>query len=130
MADQAQSTDRPLSNVFRESFLALLEQPEHEAAFRVVGDLLRDLAYEGRRLLTSKADDGSSTRRSVHGATGDVLQAVEQLADLGRLVEEASLSREESRLLLAVGDAAADLQPIAEHLAAAFAAFAAGADEG
>lgn len=129
MADQEQSTEQPLSSVFRESFLAVLERPEHEAAFRVVGGLLHDLAYEGRRLLTSPDGRGSSTRRDVRGATGDVLQAVEQLADLGRLVEEANLPREEARLLLAVGDAAADLQPVAARLSAAFADFAAAADE-
>jgi hypothetical protein len=126
MADQEQSTEqpsRPLSNVFRESFLAVLERPEHEAAFRVVGEVLHDLAHEGRRLLAAEAEQGTGAWRSVRGATGDVLQALAQLGDLGRLVEDGGLSREERRMLLAVGDAAVELQPIVARLNAAHAAF-------
>lgn len=127
----AQSTQppHPLSNVFRESFLALLERQEHEAAFRVVGELLHDLAHEDRRLLASETDQGSNTWRPVRGATGDLLQALGGLADLGRLVEDGGLSREERRMLLAVGDAAVDLQPVVARLNAAHAAFLAAEDE-
>jgi hypothetical protein len=123
MADREESTRPPLSNVFRESFLAVLERPEHEAAFRVVGEVLHDLAYEGRRLLAGP-ERGTGTDRTVRGATGDLMQAFEQLADLGRLVEEANLPREEARLLLVVGDTASDMQPIMARLNAAFTDFA------
>lgn len=112
---EPKSTRPPLSNVFRESFLAVLEQPEHEAAFRVVGEVLHDLAYEARRLLTAEGETGSGTWRSVRGATGDLLQALGPLGDLGRLVEDGGLSREERRMLLAVGDAAVDLRRTPER---------------
>lgn len=79
--------------------------------------------WKGRRLLEAPDSRESSTRREVLGASGNLHQALADLAGKGRLVEEASLDREETRVMLEVADAAAELKPISARLEAAIGKF-------
>lgn len=112
-----------LPMVFRESFVLLLHSDEREAALRLLDGTL----FSG--VLAARAGDGASwLQREASGALGDLRQAIDAIADLGRWVDEAELSREEARLAIAAGDVAAALQPFADSLDAALMAYLASAN--
>lgn len=73
MADQEQSTEQPLSQVsevFRESFVALFERPDHEAALRLVAEVVQDVVFEGRNaLLTAESRRETNIRRACRGGS-------------------------------------------------------------
>lgn len=127
MADQEQSTEQPLSKVsevFRESFIAIFERPDHEAALRVVAEVVQDVVFEGRNaLLTAESRGNTITRQSCRGAVGDLRQAANRLAEVARGIDEVGIERETVRMVLAVADAAAAVEPIAARLDAALAAY-------
>ena len=130
MADQEQSTEQPLSQVsevFRESFVALFERPDHEAALRVVAEVVQDVVFEGRNaLLTAERSRETNIRRSCRGAVGDLRQAANRLADVARGIDEVGTERETVRMVLAVADAAAAVEPVAARLEAALLAYLTG----
>lgn len=116
-------TDSKRSTVFRESFLALFEQPEHEAALRLIGKVLTSLVWEGKDLLDAPASTPRSTRlRDAKCAVGDLHQAVDMLSEIGQQVDD-GFKRETTRLMLAIADAADEVEPIADRLDAAFTRF-------
>lgn len=132
MPDQGKSTEQPQhkrSEVFRESFLGYFERPKDEAAMRRVGELVHDLACEGRALLEGK-EKADIWRTSIRSAVGDFQQGVDQLAEMARDLDEAgSGGRETVRIVLAITDALALVEPIADSLDAALAAYLAAEPE-
>jgi hypothetical protein len=130
MADQEQSTEQPLSQVsevFRESFIVLFERPDHEAALRVVAEVVQDVVFEGRNaLLTAQSRRETNIRRSCRGAVGDLRQAANRLAEVARGIDEVGTERETVRMVLAVADAVAAVEPIAARLEAALLAYVIG----
>lgn len=128
MPDQPQSIDPPqfpTSNVFRESFLAVFERADHEAALRLLGGLAHDLVFESRNLLDDDERGGDPVwRADIRGAVGDLRQAAAQLKDVARDLDEAGGGgRELVRVMLAVADAATEVEPIASRLDAALTAY-------
>lgn len=106
--------DANLARVFRESFLVLFKQPELQAALRVVDDVARSIVIEGRGAVEDCSGTfGASLQREMHGAIGDLRQAIESL---GSWIDQAELNRAESRLSLTAGDTAAELEPFASRL--------------
>lgn len=130
MADHEQSTEQPLSKVsevFRESFITIFERPDHEAALRLVAEVAQDLVWEGRKVLLTVESRGEPiTRQSCRGAVGDLRQAANRLADVARGIDEVGIERETVRMMLAVADAAAAVEPIAARLDAALVAYLTG----
>lgn len=123
------ATDPKRSTVFRESFLALFEQPEHEAALRSIGKVLTSLVWEGKDLLDAPASTPRSARlRDAQSAVGDLHQAVDILSEIGQQVDD-GFQRETTRLMLAIADAADEVKPIADRLQAAFDAWSAVEEE-
>lgn len=123
-------TDSKRSTVFRESFLALFERPEHEAALRLIGSVLTSLVWEGKGLLDAPAATPRSSRlRDARSAVGDLQQAVDMLSEIGQQVDD-GFKRETTRLMLAIADAADEVKPIADRLDAAFTRFLAAPEEG
>lgn len=127
MPDHPQSTEQPqypVSNVFRESFLAVFERTDHEAALRLLGGLAHDLAFESRNLLEATDRSGEPIWRvDIRGAIGDLRQAADQLKDVARDLDEAAGGRELVRVMLAIADAATEVEPIAARLDAALATY-------
>jgi len=123
------ATDSKRSTVFRESFLALFEQPEHEAALRLIGSVLTSLVWEGKDLLDAPAATPRSSRlRDARSAMGDLQQAVDMLSEIGQQVDD-GFERETTRLMLAIADAADEVEPIVARLQAAFDAWSAAGEE-
>jgi hypothetical protein len=127
MPDHPQSTEQSpylVSNVFRESFLAIFERTDHEAALRLLGGLAHDLVFESRELLEASDRSGEPIwRADIRGAIGDFRQAADQLKDVARDLDEAAGGRELVRVMLAIADAATEVEPIAARLDAALAAY-------
>lgn len=129
MPDLPQSTEHPqppylVSNVFRESFLSIFERADHEAAVRLLGALAHDLAFESRNLLEATDRSGDPIwRADIRGAIGDLRQAADQLKDVARDLDEAGGGRELVRVMLAIADAATEVEPIAARLDAALVAY-------
>lgn len=124
MPDQPQSIDPPqfpTSNVFRESFLAVFERADHEAALRLLGGLAHDLVFESRNLLDDDERSGDPVwRADVRGAIGDLRQAADQLKEVARDLDEAGGGgRELVRVMLMIADAATEVEPISARLDAA-----------
>jgi hypothetical protein len=117
-------TDANVARVFRESFVVLFEQPEHQAALRVVDDVARSIAIEGRDAIEDRSGTfGASLQREMPGVIGDLRQAIESLDSLGSWIDQAELDRAESRLSLTAGDTAAELEPFAARLDKALARY-------
>lgn len=128
MPDHPQSIDPPqfpTSNVFRESFLAVFDRADHEAAMRLLGGLAHDLVFESRNLLEDDSQNGDPVwRADIRGAIGDLRQAADQLKDVARDLDEAGGGgRELVRVMLTIADAAIEVEPIAARLDAALAAY-------
>jgi hypothetical protein len=101
----------------------MFERPEHEAALRLLAEVAREIIGEGRDQflrLESKLD--TITRQSCRGAVGDLRQAANELAEVARDLNEAS-DRESTRIMLAIADAAAEVEPIAARLDAMLARY-------
>lgn len=112
----------PVSMVFRESFLERFHHPEQQETLRVLDCLGSELVVEGRGVIGC-GPEADWPARLVRGATGDLHQAIDEMLEVAEWIERDPLEREASRLLLAVGDAVKRLEPIAERLDEALAAF-------
>jgi hypothetical protein len=137
MSDRAESTApvppspptppaRPeVSPMLRESFIAFFQQHGQESALRMLAELAYQLALEGRRNYLMANDEHALERTKVLSAAGDLRQAAEQLRESARSLAENSSSehREVLRVTLAIADASAAVQPIADQLDAAVARF-------
>jgi hypothetical protein len=130
--DQEQSTEVPqspsppvVSEVFRESFIAIFDRDDHAGAIRLLGKLAHDLVFESRELLESPGKPGDPIwRADIQGAIGDLRQAANQLADVARDLDEAGNGgRHTVRVMLAIADATNEVAPIADRLDAALAAY-------
>ena len=124
---EKKSTDVPqspaVSRVFRESFVAIFEQPEHEAALRLLAEVAREIIGEGRdQFLRVESKLDTITRQSCRGAVGDLRQAANELAEVARDLDDAN-DREGTRILLAIADAATEVEPIAARLDAMLARY-------
>jgi hypothetical protein len=124
---EQKSTDVPqppaVSSIFRESFVAFFEQPEQEAALRLLAELARGIIGEGRdHFLRVDSPLDTITRQSSRGAVGDLRQAANELAEVARDLDDAN-DREGTRMLLAIADAAAEVEPIAARLDAMLARY-------
>lgn len=130
MPDQSKSTRPPVARVLRESFVAYYQRDGQEAALRLLDELAYHFTCENRGGYLMAKDDDSITRSDILGAVGDLRQAADQLAESTRsLAELGSEEREVMRIALALADASADVQPIADRLDAAFARYVAGVAE-
>lgn len=126
-----QSTDVPqspsppvVSEVFRESFIAIFDRDDHEASIRLLAELAHDLVFESRELLESGKPGDFIWRADIRGAVGDLRQAANQLADVARDLDEAgSGGRSTVRAMLAIADASAEVAPVAARLDAVLAAY-------
>lgn len=117
---------REVSPMLRESFLAIFQQEGQAPALRLLGELVYQLACESRGgyLMAKDDEDDAFTRADVFGAVGDLRQAAEQLQEGAKaLAEIGSERREVMRVALAVADASAAVQPIADQLDAALAVY-------
>lgn len=123
-------TDKLLPQVFRESFLLLFEEREPEVALRALDRTINAVVWEGKDALETGHAEPFFLRREASGAIGDLWQAIESIANLGSWIEAAELKREEARLSIAAGDVAAALEPLAERLDAALAAYLAASGGG
>lgn len=124
MPEPSPKSTRPpksaVAEIFRESFLVVFERTEDETAFRHVAGILHDVLCEGRSAIAAGVD---IWQQSIRGAIGDFRQGVDQLADAARDLDEAgSGGRETVRIVLAIADALV-VQPLADQLDAALAAY-------
>jgi hypothetical protein len=123
MPDHEQST-RPVARVLRESFVSLYQRDGQEAALRLLDELAYQLTCESRGSYLMGEDQDAIERSEVLAAAGDLHQAAEQLKESARaLTENSSEDRELLRITLAVADASAEVQPIADRLDAALGRF-------
>jgi hypothetical protein len=119
--------ETPLSPVFRESALRHFEKPEQQATVREWGELLKELMNEGDAALQGgRGAPGEHWRRDAAGTVGDLMQAQAELALVASLLEDASEGEHGARLLVALADAAAAVEPIIAGLKAAIERFVAG----
>jgi hypothetical protein len=130
MPDQEQST-RPVARALRESFIAYFQEEGQEAALRLLDGLAYQLMLEGRSdYLMPEGERDHITEGDVLAAAGDLRQAADQLRESAQgLAEVGHEEREAMRITLAVADASAAVQPIADRLDAALAAYLAAASE-
>jgi hypothetical protein len=113
-----------VSPMLRESFLSIFQREGQEASLRLLGELAYQLVCEGRGGYLMGQDDDAITRTDVLGAVGDLRQAADQLAESTRsLAEIGSEEREVMRIALAIADASAAVQPIADQLDGALARY-------
>lgn len=129
MPDQEKST-RPVALALRESFIALYQRDGQEAALRLLDELAYQFTCECRgSYIMAKEDDGI-TRSDVLAAAGDLRQAADQLRESAQgLAEAGHEEREAMRVTLAIADASAAVQPIADQLDAALAIYLAASAE-
>lgn len=124
MADQAESTRPPTARVLRESFVAIFQRDTQEAALRLLDDLAHDFTSEQRGDYLMGEDDDSINRSEALGSAGDLRQAADQLRESAQgFAEAGGGDRRTMRLALAVADASAAVQPLADALDAALAAY-------
>lgn len=110
------------SKIFRESALSLFERPEHEESLRVFGALLWSLIFEGSGVVDSDTPTDDLWLHAA-GAIGDVKQAAEALGDTRWRLDDGGGGTEGARLLIALADAAAEVEAIAARLDAAAARY-------
>ena len=123
MADQEKCT-RSTARVLRESFIAVFQRDGQEAALRLLDDLAYQFTCEERGDYLMADEDDAIERSEALGAIGDIRQAADQLRESAQaLTENASEDRELLRVALAIADASAEVQPIADRLDAALARF-------
>jgi tRNA U34 5-methylaminomethyl-2-thiouridine-forming methyltransferase MnmC len=123
MADREKST-RPTARVLRESFIAYFQRDGQEASLRLLDELAYHFSCEERGSYLMGKADGAIERSEVLGAARDLRQAAEQLRESAHaLTENASEERELLRITLAIADADAEVQPIADRLDVALARF-------
>lgn len=124
------TTDAKLPQVFRESFLLLFEERTPQVALRALDATISAVVWEGKAAIDSSETGAEPClQREASGALGDLRQAIDSVADLGRWIDQAQLNRAASRLSLAAGDVAAELEPLAARLDAAIAAYLAASGE-
>ena len=132
MTSQEQST-RPVARVLRESFIAFFQRDGQEVALRLLDELAYQFTCEGRGdyLMGADVDGvGAIDRSEILGAVGDLRQAADQLRESTQaMTEAASEDRETLRMTLAIADASAAVQPLADQLDAALAHFLAAQPE-
>lgn len=120
MADQAESTRPPVARVLRESFVAYFQRDGQEAALRLLDELAHDFISEERGRLLMAEDDDAINRSEAVGSAGDLRQAADQLRESAQgFAEAGGGDRRTMRLALAVADASAAVQPLADALDAA-----------
>jgi hypothetical protein len=118
----------PVSEVFRESFLAWFVRPEHQSALRLLGDLAGNVLCEARDYIDTP--ESSVWRETIFGAIRDLRQAADRLKEAARDMDEAaSGGREVVRVMLAISDAFTEIEPIAARLDAALAVYLAAPEE-
>jgi hypothetical protein len=122
----AADTTPALSPIFRESALRRFEKPEHQATVRAWDQILKDLMVEGDAVLQGGIAPREHWRLDAAGALGDLMQAQAELAMVASLMEDSGLGEDGARLLVALADAAAAVEPIVAGLEAAIARFVAG----
>jgi hypothetical protein len=110
--------------MLRESFIGIFQREGQEPALRLLAELAYQLACESRGGYLMGEDDDAIARSEVLGAAGDLRQAADQLKESARgLTENANEDREALRIALAIADASAAVQPIADQLDAALARY-------
>lgn len=113
-----------VSPMLRESFIAIFQREGQESSLRLLAELAYQLACEGRGGYLMGKDDDAITRTEVLGAAGDLRQAADQLKESARgLTENPNEDREALRMALAIADASAAVQPLADQLDAALARY-------
>lgn len=129
MPDQEKSIRPPVARVLRESFLSLFHFPDQEAALRLLDEVFYHLTLEGRNdhLMPKEHAPGRPdpiTRGEVLAAAGDLRQAADQLRESAQgMMEACHENREGMRAAVAIADASAAVQPIADQLDAALAVY-------
>ena len=124
MPEPTPQSTRPIARVLRESFIAYFQRDGQEAALRLLDELAHDFTCEERGDHLMAKDDQAINRSEALGATGDLRQAADQLRESARGFAEAGGGEPEvMRLALAVADASATVQPVADALDAALARY-------
>jgi hypothetical protein len=123
MPDREQST-RPVASCLRESFIAFYQRDGQEAALRLLDELAYQFTCECRSgYIMAKEGDGI-TRSDVLAAAGDLRQAADQLRSQRKgWPRRATRSWSAMRVTLAIADASAAVQPIADQLDASLAVY-------
>lgn len=132
MPDQEKSTRPPVARALRESFISYFQEDGQEAALRLLDGLAYHLMMEGRsEYLMPEGMRDFITEADVLAAVGDLRQAADQLRESAQgLAEAGHEEREAMRVTLAIADASAAVQPIADQLDAALARYLAAPEEG
>lgn len=117
MTDRENRSSPPEGNAFRDSFLALIERPELQAATRTFGTLLDELVHECDLVLrTRDRPDPEYARRHLAAVAADLGQVLESLRSLtdfpGRI--------DDARAAVAASDALRVLEPLVAKLGATF----------
>lgn len=124
MPDQPQSTRPPVANALRESFIAFFQRDGQETALRLLDELAYQFTCECRGSYIMAKEGDAITRSDVLAAAGDLRQAADQLRESAQgLVEAGNEDREALRVTVAIADASAAVQPIADALDAALVRF-------
>lgn len=124
MPEPDEQSTRPTARVLRESFVATFQREGQEAALRLLDGLAHDFTSEQRGDYLMGEDDDSINRSEALGSAGDLRQAADQLRESAQgFAEAGGGDRRTMRLALAVADASAAVQPLADALDAAIAAY-------
>jgi hypothetical protein len=115
---------RPTARVLRESFIANFQREGQEAALRLLDELADQFTCEQRGDYLMGEDDDAIDRSEALSAAGDLRQAAEQLRSSAQsFAESVGSDRRAMRLALAIADASAAAQPLADSLDSAVAAY-------
>ena len=127
MPEPEQKCTRPTARVLRESFVAYFQRDGQEAALRLLDELAYHFTCEERGSYLMAKDDDAIDRAEALGSAGDLRQAADQLRESAQgFTESGGGNRRTLRLALAVADASAAVQPLADALDAAVTAYLAG----
>ena len=131
MPEPDPKSTRPTARVLRESFVSYFQRDGQEAALRLLDELAHHFVCEKRGDYLMGEDDDAIDRAEALGAAGDLRQAADQLRESAQgFTESGGGDRRTLRLALAVADASAAVQPLADALDAAVAAYLAAPEEG
>lgn len=120
MPEPVPKSTRPTARVLRESFIANFQRDDQEAALRLLDDLAHQFTCEQRGDYLMGEDDDAINRSEALGSAGDLRQAADQLRESAQgFAEAGGGDRRTMRLALAVADASAAVQPLADALDAA-----------
>lgn len=131
MPEPEEKSTRPVARVLRESFVSYFQEEGQEAALRLLDELAYQLMLEGRSdYLMPEGERDHITEADARAAAGDLRQAADQLRESTQgLAEAGHEDREAMRITVAIADASAAVQPVAEQLDAALAVYLAAAGQ-